>query len=383
MLNYLEIIYPKNDVATITSTSGEAVLLGSAIIPADGNILGVFLRRETAPATLTDFTYDIRKGVNSSIWATIFANPAHKPTLIHNTLAATANAGAFPIAVTSGQSIGFYRETLSGGGAGYRPTAVVIMDDGTSGVGNLSDLEDVDLTGLTGGDGIAWSVGLSKWLRVAFPVDGADGTDGTIWRDGSGVPSNGTGVDGDYYLRTSNGDVYKRASGTYSVVGNIKGANGSNGTNGTNGTNGQGVPTGGSTAQVLAKINGTDYNTQWVSLPYEFGVAVSDETTAITTGTAKITFHVIRAFTLTDIWAALSTVSSSGLPTVNIKKNGTTIFSTDLSIDATEFTSLTANTPYVLSGATSFAIGDKVEIDITVAGTGAKGLKVYFAGTRS
>lgn len=43
------------------------------------------------------------------------------------------------------------------------------------------------------------------------------------------------------------------------------GATGAAGTNGTNGTNGQGVPTGGTTGQVLAKINGTDYNTQWVA----------------------------------------------------------------------------------------------------------------------
>lgn len=31
------------------------------------------------------------------------------------------------------------------------------------------------------------------------------------------------------------------------------------------GTNGQGVPTGGTTGQVLAKVDGTDYNTQWVT----------------------------------------------------------------------------------------------------------------------
>ena len=37
-----------------------------------------------------------------------------------------------------------------------------------------------------------------------------------------------------------------------------------NGTNGTNGTNGQGVPVGGATGQVLAKVNSTDYNTAWI-----------------------------------------------------------------------------------------------------------------------
>ena len=34
---------------------------------------------------------------------------------------------------------------------------------------------------------------------------------------------------------------------------------------GTNGTNGQGVPTGGTAGQVLAKIDGTDYNTEWIN----------------------------------------------------------------------------------------------------------------------
>lgn len=37
------------------------------------------------------------------------------------------------------------------------------------------------------------------------------------------------------------------------------------GANGTNGTNGVGVPTGGTTGQVLAKSSNTDYATQWVN----------------------------------------------------------------------------------------------------------------------
>lgn len=41
---------------------------------------------------------------------------------------------------------------------------------------------------------------------------------------------------------------------------------GAAGTNGTNGTNGQGVVVGGTTGQVLAKIDGTAYNTEWISL---------------------------------------------------------------------------------------------------------------------
>jgi hypothetical protein len=44
----------------------------------------------------------------------------------------------------------------------------------------------------------------------------------------------------------------------------IQGATGAAGTNGTNGTNGVGVPTGGTTGQILSKIDATNYNTQWI-----------------------------------------------------------------------------------------------------------------------
>ncbi|MCK6608046.1 MAG: hypothetical protein L6Q46_07040 [Flavobacterium sp.] len=43
------------------------------------------------------------------------------------------------------------------------------------------------------------------------------------------------------------------------------GPQGPAGVNGTNGNNGVGVPTGGTTGQVLAKVNGADYNTQWIT----------------------------------------------------------------------------------------------------------------------
>ena len=43
------------------------------------------------------------------------------------------------------------------------------------------------------------------------------------------------------------------------------GTSGNSGSSGVSGTDGIGVPTGGSTGQVLAKIDGTNYNTQWVT----------------------------------------------------------------------------------------------------------------------
>ena len=44
-----------------------------------------------------------------------------------------------------------------------------------------------------------------------------------------------------------------------------QGLTGPQGSAGTPGANGQGVPVGGTTGQVLAKVDGTDYNTQWVT----------------------------------------------------------------------------------------------------------------------
>ena len=55
---------------------------------------------------------------------------------------------------------------------------------------------------------------------------GATGTAGATWSNGSAAPDNGNGVDGDFYLRTTNDDIYKKAGGVWSIVGNFKGATG-------------------------------------------------------------------------------------------------------------------------------------------------------------
>ena len=40
----------------------------------------------------------------------------------------------------------------------------------------------------------------------------------SVWTDGTGVPNNGVGNDGDYYLDTASGEMYKRSGGTYSSI---------------------------------------------------------------------------------------------------------------------------------------------------------------------
>ena len=119
-----------------------------------------------------------------------------------------------------------------------------------------------------------------------------------------------------------------------------------------------------------------------IATPFELVVAASDEGTALTTGTAKITFRMPRAVTLTSVRASLTTAQGSGsIFTVDINENGTSILSTKLTIDNTEKTSFTAATPPVISDA-ALADDAEITIDIDQIGDGtAKGLKVMLIGT--
>jgi hypothetical protein len=77
--------------------------------------------------------------------------------------------------------------------------------------------------------------GTTAWNDL--PYGGGTGSGGgSAWLTGIGVPDDGDGVNGDMYLRTSNGDVYQKASGTWgSPVGNIRGPAGADGANGADG----------------------------------------------------------------------------------------------------------------------------------------------------
>ena len=113
-------------------------------------------------------------------------------------------------------------------------------------------------------------------------------------------------------------------------------------------------------------------------------VAASDETTALATGTAKVTFRMPYAFTLTSVRASLTTAQASGsIFTVDINESGVSILSTKITIDNTEKTSTTAATAPVISD-TSLADDAEITIDINQVGDGtAKGLKVTLIGTRT
>lgn len=118
------------------------------------------------------------------------------------------------------------------------------------------------------------------------------------------------------------------------------------------------------------------------SLPVAGCITLDDETTELAAGTAKITFRMPFAMTVTAVRASLTTASSSGLVTVDINESGASILSTKLTIDQGEKTSTTAATAAVISDS-ALADDAEITIDIDGAGTGAAGLKVYLIGTRA
>lgn len=121
------------------------------------------------------------------------------------------------------------------------------------------------------------------------------------------------------------------------------------------------------------------------SIPQALTVAVSDETTALTTGTAKITFRAPHAMELIEVRASLTGAgSTSGTTTIDINDSGTTILSTKLTIDYTEKTSTTAATAAVISDS-SIADDAEITIDIDAVTGGADetGLKVTFIYTQA
>ena len=84
------------------------------------------------------------------------------------------------------------------------------------------------------------------------------------------IIANGTGggADGDsaYEVAVNNGFVGTEPEWLLSLEGTdgVNGVDGLDGSAGTDGTDGQGVPVGGTANQILEKIDGTDFNTQWV-----------------------------------------------------------------------------------------------------------------------
>ncbi len=116
----------------------------------------------------------------------------------------------------------------------------------------------------------------------------------------------------------------------------------------------------------------------------EIDLALGKPTDALATGDGQVVFPIDFACKVIKVKAIVETVSSSGTPTFAIRKtdkdntNTADILSTNITIDANEYTSDDAATPPVIKsdGTENLAKGQKLKIDCDVAGTGTAGVVV-------
>jgi len=133
------------------------------------------------------------------------------------------------------------------------------------------------------------------------------------------------------------------------------------------------------------RIIGSITATTYLNTPCEIQLAASDETTALTAGTSKLTFRMPYAMTLTAVRASVTTAATGAtLLTVDINESGSSILSTKLTFDASEKTTTTATTPAVISD-TALADDAEITIDIDAVGNtiAGAGLKITLIGTRA
>lgn len=126
-------------------------------------------------------------------------------------------------------------------------------------------------------------------------------------------------------------------------------------------------------------LAGSDYGKRIIQ------IAVSDPNgSAITTGDGKAYVRIntaLNGYNLVAAAASVTTVSSSGTPTIQLRRvrSGTPVdmLSTRITIDANESDSSTAATAAVINTSNDdVSTADFIHVDIDVAGTGTKGLNV-------
>jgi len=235
-------------------------------------------------------------------------------------------------------------------------------------------------TGAAGSSAIVTNTGTSGAAVFAFTIpagadgaDGADGVDGQTVLNGAVDPTT-EGVNGDFYINTVSDQIFgPKAAGAWGTGTSLVGPAGADGTDG---ADGQGVPTGGTTGQILSKIDGTNYNTQWIAAPtasnsFEtIAIAgqssvVADSATdtltlaagtgiAITTNAGTDTITIASTVTNTDTTYGISAETATG--GVNLRLTG--------SDAATDNVKLTAGTNITLTRTSA----DEITIDAAGGG---------------
>lgn len=115
----------------------------------------------------------------------------------------------------------------------------------------------------------------------------------------------------------------------------------------------------------------------------EIVIACSDETTAITTGTAKRSWRMPFAMTVTSVKASMTQAPAGSAAIFDINESGNSILGTKLSVDAGQTTSVGSASPATITDST-LAEDAPMSIDFDQVGssTAGAGVKIAIIGTR-
>lgn len=111
-----------------------------------------------------------------------------------------------------------------------------------------------------------------------------------------------------------------------------------------------------------------------------FAIPITDKSSALATGESDQDFIVPYDLQNVYVAASISTVQTSGtVATIDVKRNGTTVLGTKITIDNNERHSFSASAQPVMS-VTNLSKGDRLTFHKDAVGTGGKGLSVYVFG---
>lgn len=260
----------------------------------------------------------------------------------------------------------------------------------TGAKGNKGDTGAQGPKGDTGDTGAKGDTGTGVVLKGAAPLVTALPVDG-----------NNTG---DLVLVLEDNNGYMWGGSTWINIGSIRGPQGEIGPKGDTGDKGdageQGLPgpkgdkgdtgqtgdTGTQGPQGEQGVKGDTgdtgpQGTPGTLAPQVITVVCGDEQSPIAQLTSIVTLRMPFSFALSSIRASLTNAQTEGdIVTVDVQSNGTSIFTTPLTIDNLTNSSKNATVPAVLA-TTALADDDELTVNVVQVGNGtASGLKVYLIG---
>jgi hypothetical protein len=169
----------------------------------------------------------------------IYWNDIYMVSIPYNTTLVSESSGNFVCMIVAlNQTSGNYTIRATDGFSNATETLTVPVLTGEKGeTGEKGDTGERGIQGIQGIQGETGATGI-QGIQGIQGIPGIDGLDGTMWFNGTSVPSPSLGVNGDLYLNTNTNNIYKKVSGTWKIITNIKGDKGDEGVKGDTGATG-------------------------------------------------------------------------------------------------------------------------------------------------